>query len=228
MENIVKQKSSLAIIWTLAAAIVLLGLRPAAAGTITGRLHVLGLPSPAGIMVYIEKGPVPSGNYSSGHFVMDQKNLTFIPHILTIPVGSTVAFPNNDKVNHNVFSLSRTRKFNLGSYGPGMSKSVVFDKPGIVELRCDIHAEMIAYIMVLKNPYAAVTDDQGRFRIPDPAWARAAGLPALPDLPAGTYTVKIWQEKLRPVTTEVTIPAHGNVNIEIKAERGPAGSVLYK
>jgi len=198
------------------------------AGTISGQVHVQGLPSPAGIMVYVEKGPIPSGDFSNGHFVMDQNNLTFLPHILVIPVGSTVAFPNNDKVNHNVFSLSETKKFNLGSYGPGESKSVVFDKPGIVELRCDIHAEMIAYIMVLKNPYAAVTDAHGRFQIPDPAWAKSAGLSALPALAAGTYTVKIWHEKLRPVKKEVTVPAKGTTTLELKAQRGPAGSVLYK
>jgi plastocyanin len=179
-------------------------------------------------MVYVEKGPVPPGDFSKGHFVMDQKDLTFLPHILVIPVGSTVDFPNHDKVNHNVFSLSDTKKFNLGSYGPGVSKSVVFDKPGIVELRCDIHAEMIAYIMVLKTPYAAVTDARGQFRIPDLQWAESAGLPALPELPAGTYTVKIWQEKLRPVKEEITVPAHGAASAEIKAQRGPAGSVLYK
>ncbi len=210
------------------ATVFLLAARPAQAGTITGQVHVQGLPSAAGVMVYVEKGPVPPGDFSKGHFVMDQKNLTFLPHILVVPVGSTVDFPNNDKVNHNVFSLSATKKFNLGSYGPGESKSVVFDKPGIVELRCDIHAEMIAYIMVVKNPYAAVTDAQGRFRIPDPSWAKATGLPALPGLPAGTYTVKIWQEKLRPAKAEVTVPAQGTASVELKAVRGPAGSVLYK
>lgn len=203
-------------------------MQPAQAGTISGKVHVQGLPSPAGIMVYIEKGVTPTADFTKGHFVMDQKDLTFIPHILIVPVGSTVDFPNNDKVNHNVFSLSSTRKFNLGSYGPGVSKSVVFDKPGIVELRCDVHAEMIAYIMVVKSPYAAITDADGHFRIPDPGWAKAAGLPALPELGAGTYTVKIWHEKLRPVKAVVTVPAQGTANLELKAGRGPAGSVLYK
>jgi len=198
------------------------------AGTISGRIQVRGLPSSEGIMVYIEKGPVPSGNFAKGHFVMDQQDLTFLPHILVVPVGSTIDFPNNDKVNHNVFSLSETKKFNLGSYGPGVSKSVVFDKPGIVELRCDVHAEMIAYIMVVKNPYAAITDAQGRFHIPDPQWAKAAGLPVVPELAAGDYTVKIWHEKLRPVKTQVTIPANGTATLELKTTRGPAGSVLYK
>ena len=218
----------LSILLSLAASVFLLTGRPAQAGTLTGQVHVQGLLSPAGVMVYVEKGPVPSGDFSKGHFVMDQKNLTFLPHILVVPVGSTADFPNNDKVSHNVFSLSAAKKFNLGSYGPGESKSVAFDKPGIVELRCDIHAEMIAYIMVVKNPYAAVTDDQGKFRIPDPSWAKASGLSSLPELPAGTYTVKIWHENLRPVKAEVIVPAQGTASLEFKATRGPAGSVLYK
>ncbi len=223
-----KPSKLLPIILSFAATVFLIAAQSAPAGTISGQVHVQGLPSPEGIMVYVEKGPVPTGNFSKGHFVMDQQNLTFIPHILVVPVGSTVDFPNHDKVNHNVFSLSDTKKFNFGSYGPGVSKSVVFDKPGIVELRCDIHAEMIAYIMVMKSPYAAITDAQGRFQIPDPKWAKAAGLPTLPEFNAGTYTVKIWQEKLRPVKEIVTVPAQGTVNLELKASRGPAGSVLYK
>ena len=198
------------------------------AGTIRGQVHVQGLPSPAGVMVYLNKAPKATGDFTKGHFVMDQKNLTFLPHVLVIPVGSTVSFPNNDKVKHNVFSLSRAKKFNLGTYGPGQSKSVTFDKPGIVELRCDIHAEMIAYIMVVKNPYVAVTGDDGRFQIPDPQWAKASGLPAIPELPAGTYSVKIWHAKLRPVRKKVQVPAQGAVSVDFSAKRGPMGSVLYK
>ena len=106
----------------------------ALAGKITGIVKVKGLRSPVDILVYVVKAPAVHEDLSKIKFTMDQQNLTFIPHILPIPVGATVDFPNNDKVNHNIFSLSRTKKFNLGSYKPGESKSVRFDKPGIVEI----------------------------------------------------------------------------------------------
>jgi plastocyanin len=128
------------------------------AGKIKGTVKVKGLRTAADIVVYLTKAPATDVDLSKAKFVMDQKNLAFIPHVLPIPVGSTVLFPNNDKVDHNVFSMSRTKKFNLGSYKPGESQTVVFDKPGIVEVRCDVHAEMAAYILVMKNPYFAVTD----------------------------------------------------------------------
>ena len=136
-------------------------------------------------------------------------------------------FPNNDKVNHNIFSLSRTKKFNLGSYKPGEHKSVLFDIPGIVELRCDVHAEMAAFIMVLKNPYFAVTDDQGRFEIPSSKYLEQNNIKNVKDLPPGQYVLKIWHEKLKTQKQIVTVPENGDVSIEITATRGIPG-VLYK
>ena len=135
------------------------------AGGISGTIKVNGLRSPANILVYLTKAPLTPIDLSGAKFVMDQRNLTFLPHILPILVGTKIQFPNNDKVNHNVFSLSRTKKFNLGSYQFGESKTVLFDKPGIVELRCDVHAEMLAYILVMKNPYWAITGEEGKFQI---------------------------------------------------------------
>ena len=74
---------------------------------------------------------------------------------------------------------------------------MVFDKPGIVELRCDVHAEMAAYILVMENPYFAVTDKNGHFEIPDESYLKQAGLEGLADLAPGNYTVKTWHEKLK-------------------------------
>ena len=199
----------------------------AMAGKITGTVKVKGLRSPVDILVYLVKAPPVQEDLSKTKFIMDQQNLTFNPHILPIPVGASVDFPNNDKVDHNIFSLSRTKKFNLGSYKPGDSKTVLFDKPGIVELRCDVHAEMAAYIMVLKNPYFAVTDDQGRFEIPDSKHLEQNGIKGTKDLPAGNYVLKIWHEKLKTQKQMVTIPENGDVSVEITATRGIPG-VLYK
>ena len=199
----------------------------ALAGKITGIVKVKGLRSPVDILVYVVKAPAVHEDLSKIKFTMDQQNLTFIPHILPVPVGALVHFPNNDKVDHNIFSLSRAKKFNLGSYKPGENKSVVFDKPGIVELRCDVHAEMAAYIMVLKNPYFAVTDDQGRFEIPNSKYLEQNNIKGVKDLSPGKYILKIWHEKLKTQKQIVTVPENGDVSIEITATRGTPG-VLYK
>ncbi len=217
----------LSIVYSLVFVLIIYLPGQATAGKITGIVKVKGLRSPADILVYLVKSPLVHENLSKTKFTMDQQNLTFMPHLLPIPVGASVDFPNHDKVNHNIFSLSRTKTFNLGSYKPGESKSVRFDKPGIVELRCDVHAEMAAYIMVLKNPYFAVTDDQGRFEIPNSKYLDQNNIKGIKDLPPGKYVLKIWNEKLKPQNQIVTVPANGDVSIEITAVRGTPG-VLYK
>ncbi|MEW5913538.1 MAG: methylamine utilization protein [Thermodesulfobacteriota bacterium] len=188
---------------------------PSWAGEITGQVKPQGLRSADNILVFVVQAPAAPVKKD---YVMDQRNLTFIPHVLPVPVGATVDFPNNDKVDHNVFSLSSAKKFNLGSYKPGHGVKVTFDKPGVVELRCDVHQEMRAYILVMKNPYWALTDRQGGFRIPGPG---------LPPLPAGSYLVKTWHEKLRSAAATAQVPASGAAQVTLSPQRGPAG-VLYK
>ena len=197
------------------------------AGKIKGKVNVKGLRTPADIVVYLSKAPASDVDLSKAKFVIDQKNLAFIPSVLPIPVGSTVLFPNNDKVDHNVFSMSRTKKFNLGSYQPGESKTILFDKPGIVELRCDVHAEMAAYILVMKNPYFAVTDRQGNFEIPDVGYLQQAGLEGIADLPPGKYSVKTRHEKLKTQKKSIVVPDTGDVALQLDLKRG-VPSVLYK
>ena len=105
--------------------------------------------------------------------MMDQRNETFVPHVLAITVGTTVDFPNSDNIYHNVFSLRRPRRFDLGRYAAGRSKSVRFDRPGIVRVFCEIHSHMSAFILVFNHRYFAVTD--GRRPLPDqPRAARHA------------------------------------------------------
>jgi len=197
------------------------------AGNIKGALKVKGLRTPENILVYLSKAPPAAEDLSKAKFVMDQRNLEFVPQVLPILVGATVDFPNNDKVDHNVFSMSRTKKFNLGSYTAGESKSVVFDKPGIVELRCDVHAEMAAYILVMKNPYFAVTDKQGQFEIPDSSHLEQTGLTGVKDLAPGKYFIKSWHQKLKSQKKAVIVPENGDVTIQLDLTRGTPG-VLYK
>ncbi|MGE5208568.1 MAG: carboxypeptidase regulatory-like domain-containing protein [Alphaproteobacteria bacterium] len=109
-----------------------------------------------------------------------QKDLTFLPALLPIEVGTRVTFPNLDDAYHNIFSYSPAKRFDLGRYRPEERPipSVVFDKPGLVTLRCDIHEHMRGLILVLRTPYFVMTDTTGRFR--------------LDKLPAGHYTLKAW------------------------------------
>jgi plastocyanin len=209
--------------------VLILGVSPglAAAGKISGTVKTNGLRTPANVLVYLAEAPPVSSDLSKVKFVMDQRNLEFVPHVLPILVSSAVEFPNNDKVEHNVFSLSRTKQFNLGSYKAGESKTVVFDKPGIVELRCDVHAEMAAYILVLKNPYFALTDEKGHFEIPDSSYLNRIGLSGAEHLAAGKYLLKTWHEKLKTQSADVVVPENGDVTIQLDLNRGVPG-VLYK
>ena len=199
----------------------------AVAGKIKGTVKVKGLRSPANVLVYLTKATSGSMDLSKTNFVMDQLNLEFRPHVLPVLVGSTVQFPNNDQVDHNIFSMSRTKKFNLGSYKPGDNKAVLFEKPGIVELRCDVHAEMAAYILVMNNPYFAVTDKNGNFQIPDSDYLEKAGMGDLADLAPGKYFIKTWHEKLKTQKKAITVPENGETVVQLNLKRGVPG-VLYK
>ncbi len=109
-----------------------------------------------------------------------QKDLTFVPALLPIQAGTKVEFPNLDDTYHNIFSYSPTKRFDLGRYRPEERPipSVVFDQPGLVTLRCDIHEHMRGLILVLNTPYFVMTNEAGHFR--------------LANLPAGHYTLKAW------------------------------------
>jgi plastocyanin len=111
---------------------------------------------------------------------LDQKNEMFVPHLLAITVGTIVDFPNSDRTYHNVFSLSKTKRFDLGRYGAGRSKAVLFDRPGIVRVFCDIHSHMNAFILVFNHRFFAVTDADGHYEIDG--------------VPPGSYTLSAWYE----------------------------------
>lgn len=134
---------------------------------------------------------------------MGQKGLVFRPHILPVVKGTTVDFTNDDNVVHNVFTPTGSAKmFNLGTYGEGVTKIATFDKFGEVTLLCNVHPEMLGYIIVLQNPYFAFTDKKGNFEIKD--------------VPAGAYKLKVWHEKLKEATQEVVVEAGKTVSVEFK------------
>ncbi len=134
-------------------------------------------------VVYLEGDLLNQGGYSppEKHPVLDQRNLQFHPEVLPILVGTTVDFPNRDNLFHNVFSYSRPKEFDLGRYPKDDSRSVHFDRPGLVRVYCDIHADMYATIVVLPHPFFAMPDDDGTYTIRR--------------VPEGKYTVVFWVDR---------------------------------
>ncbi len=128
---------------------------------------------------------------------MDQRNEAFVPHVLAVSAGTIVDFPNNDSTYHNVFSLSKTKRFDLGRYARGHSKLVRFDRPGIVRVFCDIHSHMSAFVLVFGHRYFAMTDVEGNYRIDN--------------IPPGTYTLAAWHEGDVRDSRTLVVPSQGGV-----------------
>ena len=125
-----------------------------------------------------------------------QYNKTFEPHVLVVPVGSVVAFPNRDPFFHNVFSLFEGKRFDLGLYEAGTTRDVHFDKPGISYIFCNIHPEMSAAVIALDTPYYGISDARGQV--------------VIANVPSGKYTLRVWYEAMPPetlkaMTREVTV-----------------------
>ena len=160
------------------------------------------LPDRSRSVVYLETAPRGAFERTeTPRAVMDQRNETFVPHVLAITTGTTVDFANNDRIYHNVFSLSKTTSFDLGRYAAGRSKPVRFDKPGIVRVFCEIHSHMSAFILVFSHPFFAMTDEDGRYRIED--------------VPPGNYTVIAWNEAVSSNPSPVAVPNGGVAELDI-------------
>jgi plastocyanin len=132
-------------------------------------------------VVYLETAPRGAFEQDRpARLRMDQRSETFVPHVLALAAGTVVDFPNNDSTYHNVFSLSKAKRFDLGRYARGRSKAVRFDRPGIVRVFCEIHSHMSAFVLVFAHRYFATTDAEGRYRIDG--------------VPPGAYTLAVWND----------------------------------
>ena len=170
-------------------------------GTSTGKIITDLLKYNEGAVVYLVgvKDPVKPQLKS-----IDQENLTFVPKVTTISVGSSILFTNHDKIYHNIHSTSAAKQFNLDTYD-AQSKSVTFDKAGAVHVLCNVHPEMTAWVIVTDNQYAALSEHDGRFTIAD--------------VPAGTYEIAVWSEKLKQNgRTTVTVADGKTASVDIKMD----------
>jgi len=196
---------------------------PASAGSITGTVRAEGVPAPSGgggdkyasrrykfvervdyaklgdFVVYIDEITAPAAPGTQVRVV--QKDATFEPRVLPIAVGTTVLWPNEDDIYHNVFSMSEPREFNLGLYSADDAPpAITFDRAGRVDVFCSIHTKMHCIVLVLPNRWFALSDAKGRF--------------VIRDIPPGTYRVRAWHERLPAATQLVTVPAEGEVTVD--------------
>ena len=155
-------------------------------------------------IVYVV-GQVSGGAASAAAPVMAQRDTAFVPRVVAVQAGGSVAFPNRDSFFHNVFSYSSAQRFDLGRYPQGESKSVAFPDAGIVEVFCEVHEFMRGAILVTENPFHAVVAPDDTFRI--------AGVPP------GEYTVRFWHPEYEAVERRMTVTAGATARVEVELQR---------
>ena len=177
------------------------GAETAATGTIKGTITAGGRPTSDAVVsvegLPQEKGKSQKAKGKTSKAVIDQKDMKFIPRVVPILVGTTVDFPNNDKTFHNVFSTSEAKKFDLGLYPSGESRSVTFDKPGVVKVLCNVHPNMEAYVVVKGHPNFSASDIQGNYR--------------LNGIPLGKYRLEIWHPEFGTKVVSFNLVRDGEV-----------------
>lgn len=155
------------------------------------------------IVVYLIGEDIDSKKYTPKdiNLSMSSKQKKFEPSFVAGVVGSTVTFPNEDRILHNVFSLSKAKTFDLGLYPKGEKKTVTFDKAGVIKVYCNIHPKMVGYVVVLNNPFYGVTDKNGKFTIKD--------------APMGDYKIAAWHRFGKGDTKPIKIDKSKDVKIDL-------------
>ncbi len=158
-----------------------------AGGSVTGKVDATPAKYLEETVVFLKEAP---GKAAPRTASMDQKGMKFIPHVLVVTQGDSVDFLNHDGVAHNVYSPDN-ETYNLGSFKPEEKRTYTFKSAGAYTQLCSIHPEMLGFIFVGQNPYAAVVDKDGKFTIKD--------------VPPGTYTVSVWNSHLKGADKKVTV-----------------------
>jgi len=169
------------------------------------KANVASRPSPADAIVYLENVPRKvDAALSHGAKVptIEQTEHRFVPYVLPVVAGSTVRFENRDHVYHNVFSVTPNKPFDVGKYAPGKVKEVRFDSTGVVQVFCDIDPSMSAYVIVLPHRVFVKPDPSGAF--------------VLPQLPRGTYILKVWHPSFGRLSRRVEMPKTGDAVVELR------------
>lgn len=163
-----------------------------------GASHQVGAVPPIAYLV----GAVPGAREARGERPrLTQQDTSFRPPVLVVPVGTSVDFPNRDPFFHNVFSYSSTKRFDLGRFPRGESRTVTFDRPGVVKVYCEIHQWMRSAVVVVENPYHAQVAPDGRFTIDG--------------VPPGRYRLAVWDFDRGQRIVDVTVPASGSARVNV-------------
>ncbi len=175
---------------------------PASAATVSGKVSFISKrgqnPTVSETLVSLEPASAKVIKKSPATFQMMTRGKMVVPHVLAIPLGSTVAFPNDDPISHNLFSLSSNNSFDLGLYRKGAGKSQKFDTPGLVNVYCNVHPNMSSVIHVLATPYYVFADAGGNY--------------AITDVPPGKYRLVAWNELGGQIDTTVEVSSAGTVS----------------
>lgn len=151
------------------------------------------------IAVWIEGG---ADHASPANVTVQQTGLRFEPELTMVPVGSTISFPNLDPLFHNIFSFSPAKSFDLGYYTERKSRSIVFSRPGIVQIYSHVHPEMYGVIIVTSSKWTAKPSESGTF--------------SFPDVPVGRYEIVLWQRTVGLVRKRISVPASGEVRVSFR------------
>ncbi len=194
----------------LLALLTVLGtVRPASPATLAVSVQTPDGRALPGAVVTVHPLDGPSRHTTPVHAVMDQVNRSFAPDLLVIPVGSTVEFPNSDSVSHQIYSFSPPKRFQLPLYRGKPYPPVHFDQPGVVTLGCNIHDEMLAYLLVTDAPWYGRTDEGG-------SWST--------EVPRGRYRVELWHPRLRDNETdrarELAVGESDRAELTLRLTRG--------
>jgi plastocyanin len=185
--------------------------------TVSGLVTGGGAQGPGGAVVMLRRtdGPTPKPRAARVKAIV-QKDKRFLPHVLAVPLGATVEFRNDDEIFHNVFSLSKPNDFDLGLYKSGAARERVFGSAGAVQLLCNIHSSMQAWVYVSDTPWFTQADGSGKFSVKN--------------VPPGQYTVEVWHEWASKTATKAVKVAAGmeDVTLQVDGDRRPAAFVPDK
>lgn len=178
-------------------------------GVVKGTITISGRPTADAVISVVglskEQLKTQDSKLKTSKAVMDQRDMKFLPRVLPVLVGTTVEFPNNDKTWHNVYSKSETKEFDLGLYPAGETRSVTFDKPGVVRILCNVHPNMEAHVVVKDHPYFTAPDQHGNY--------------TLTRVPLGQHRLEIWHPEFGTRLAPFNLVREGevlSVNVDLK------------